>query len=283
MASSRKKRRGLSIAVIVVLCLLLIAVVAAAVGYSLVARRVKALQAGASFTLDYEITPTADSPALYGILQQAGATSGTVTGQYAPDALQLSIAAKKAVIPADPLTRVYVSSDETLYDVGQLYRNVRTSITDAYPLAGLLIPDWSMGSYISQSQLASLLGVGTEATSLQDVTEFQLDAKGLQRVQPESARDGYLYFQLNTGSAGADAPVLVVGFQKDKFFDDAIPVELQLTIPAHDVTIRLSGTVSARTVTLTEPTSRMKDDDIQTLVQIRETIQSVLQFVQNAS
>lgn len=285
MASSRKKRRGLSIAVIVVLCLLLIAVVAAAVGYSLVARRVKALQAGASFTLDYEITPTADSPALYGILQQAGATNGTVTGQYAPNALQLSIAAKKAVIPADPLTRVYVSSDETLYDVGQLYRNVRTSITDAYPLAGLLIPDWSLGSYISQSQLASLLGVGTEATSLQDVTEFQLDAKGLQRVQPENARDGYLYFQLNTGtgSAGADAPVLVVGFQKDKFFDDAIPVELQLTIPAHDVTIRLSGTVSARTVSLTAPTSRMKDDDIQTLVQIRETIQSVLQFVQNAS
>ena len=181
MASSRKKRRGLSIAVIVVLCLLLIAVVAAAVGYSLVARRVKALQAGASFTLDYEITPTADSPALYGILQQAGATNGTVTGQYEPNALQLSIAAKKAVIPADPLTRVYVSSDETLYDVGQLYRNVCTSITDAYPLAGLLIPDWSLGSYISQSQLASLLGVGTEATSLQDVTEFQLDAKGLQR------------------------------------------------------------------------------------------------------
>ena len=187
------------------------------------------------------------------------------------------------MIPADPLTRVYVSSDETLYDVGQLYRNVRTSITDAYPLAGLLIPDWSLGSYISQSQLASLLGVGTEATSLQDVTEFQLDAKGLQRVQPESARDGYLYFQLNTGSAGTDAPVLVVGFQKDKFFDDAIPVELQLTIPAHDVTIRLSGTVSARTVSLTAPTSRMKDDDIQTLVQIRETIQSILQFVQNAS
>lgn len=95
MASSRKKRRGLSIAVIVVLCLLLIAVVAAAVGYSLVARRVKALQAGASFTLDYEITPTADSPALYGILQQAGATNGTVTGQYEPNALQLSIAAKR--------------------------------------------------------------------------------------------------------------------------------------------------------------------------------------------
>ena len=182
-----------------------------------------------------------------------------------------------------PLTRMYISEEETLYDAGQLYNKLRSTVVAEYPLASLLLPRWSLGSYISQSQLASLLGVGTEATSLQDVTEFQLDAKGLQRVQPESARDGYLYFQLNTGSAGADAPVLVVGFQKDKFFDDAIPVELQLTIPAHDVTIRLSGTVSARTVSLTAPTSRMKDDDIQTLVQIRETIQSVLQFVQNAS
>lgn len=283
MASSRKKRRGLSIAVIVVLCLLLIAVVAAAVGYSLVARRVKALQAGASFTLDYEITPTADSPALYGILQQAGATNGTVTGQYEPNALQLSIAAKKAVIPADPLTRVYVSSDETLYDVGQLYRNVRTSITDAYPLAGLLIPDWSLGSYISQSQLASLLGVGTEATSLQDMTEFELPQKKPQRVQPEGALDGYLYYQLDTGDTSASAPVLVIGFEKSKFFEDPLPVHILLTIPEHQVRIQLTGTVSAQTVVLTAPTSRMKDEDIQTLVQIRDTIQSVLQFVQSTA
>lgn len=287
MASSRKKKRGAGrVVLILILCLALIAVIAVTVGYSLVARRVKALQAGAAFTFDYEATEatsTADSPALYTILQKTGSTKGTVSGLYAPDALQLSITAPGAVIPADPLTRVYVSGSETLYDVGQLYKNIRSSITGSYPLASFLMPDWTLGNYISQAQLASLLGVGTEATSLQDVTEFQLDAKGLQRVQPESARDGYLYFQLNTGSAGADAPVLVVGFQKDKFFDDAIPVELQLTIPAHDVTIRLSGTVSARTVSLTAPTSRMKDDDIQTLVQIRETIQSVLQFVQNAS
>ena len=284
MASSRKKKRGVGrVVLILILCLALIAVIAVTVGYSLVARRVKALQAGAAFTFDYEATSTADSPALYTILQKTGSTKGTVSGLYAPDALQLSITAPGAVIPADPLTRVYVSGSETLYDVGQLYKNIRSSITGSYPLASFLMPDWTLGNYISQAQLASLLGVGTEATSLQDVTEFQLDAKGLQRVQPESARDGYLYFQLNTGSAGTDAPVLVVGFQKDKFFDDAIPVELQLTIPAHDVTIRLSGTVSARTVSLTAPTSRMKDDDIQTLVQIRETIQSVLQFVQNAS
>lgn len=282
MASSRTKKRRTQAVLIVVLCLALVLAVAAAACYGLLARRLKALQAGAGFTFEYEITPTADSPALYTILQQTGGTSGTVTGKYAPDALQLSISAPDAVIPADPLTRVWVSGSETLYDAGQLYRNLRTSITNAYPLAGLLIPDWNLGNYISQSQLASLLGVDAAATSLQDVTDFQLDVKNLQRVTPDDAKDGYLYFQLTAGSAGANAPVLVLGLEKSQFFADAIPVEFRLSIPEHGVSIRLSGTVSAETVVLSAPTSRMKDEDIQTLVQIRETIQSVLQFVQTA-
>ena len=282
MASSRTKKKRIRAALVVVLCLALVLAVAAAACYGLLARRLKALQAGAGFTFEYEITPTADSPALYTILQQTGGTSGTVTGKYAPDALQLSISAPDAVIPADPLTRVWVSGSETLYDAGQLYRNLRTSITSAYPLAGLLIPDWNLGNYISQSQLASLLGVDAVATSLQDVTDFQLDVKNLQRVTPDDAKDGYLYFQLTAGSAGANGPVLVLGLEKSQFFADAIPVEIRLSIPEHGVSIRLSGTVSAETVVLSAPTSRMKDEDIQTLVQIRETIQSVLQFVQTA-
>lgn len=123
MASSKRKKHGAGYVILIaVLILVLLAVVAAVTGYSLVARRVKALQAGAAFTFDYEITSTADSPALYTILQKTGSTKGTVNGLYAPDALQLNISAPDAVIPAGPLTRVYISSSETLYDVGQLYK-----------------------------------------------------------------------------------------------------------------------------------------------------------------
>ena len=284
MASSKRKKHGAGYVVLIaVLILVLLAVVAAVTGYSLVARRVKALQAGAAFTFDYEITSTADSPALYTILQKTGSTKGTVNGLYAPDALQLSISAPDAVIPADPLTRVYISSSETLYDVGQLYKNIRSSITGSYPLASFLMPDWTLGNYVSQAQLASLLGVGTEATSLQDMTEFELPQKKPQRVQPEGALDGYLYYQLDTGDTSASAPVLVIGFEKSKFFEDPLPVHILLTIPEHQVRIQLTGTVSAQTVVLTAPTSRMKDEDIQTLVQIRDTIQSVLQFVQSTA
>lgn len=251
MASSRKKKRGAGrVVLILILCLALIAVIAVTVGYSLVARRVKALQAGAAFTFDYEAASTADSPALYTILQKTGSTKGTVSGLYAPDALQLSITAPGAVIPADPLTRVYVSGSETLYDVGQLYKNIRSSITGSYPLASFLMPDWTLGNYVSQAQLASLLGVGTEATSLQDMTEFELPQKKPQRVQPEGALDGYLYYQLDTGDTSASAPVLVIGFEKSKFFEDPLPVHILLTIPEHQVRIQLTGTVSAQTVVL---------------------------------
>ena len=72
MASSERKKHGAGYVVLIaVLILVLLAVVAAATGYSLVARRVKALQAGAAFTFDYEITSTADSPALYTCKRQA--------------------------------------------------------------------------------------------------------------------------------------------------------------------------------------------------------------------
>ena len=57
MASSKRKKHGAGYVVLIaVLILVLLAVVAAVTGYSLVARRVKALQAGAAFTFDYEIT-----------------------------------------------------------------------------------------------------------------------------------------------------------------------------------------------------------------------------------
>ena len=54
MASSKRKKHGAGYVVLIaVLILVLLAVVAAVTGYSLVARRVKALQAGAAFTFDY--------------------------------------------------------------------------------------------------------------------------------------------------------------------------------------------------------------------------------------
>ena len=182
MASSHKKRTGLRAALIVLLCLVLVCVVAAAVLYSLVSRRVKAFQSGASFALDYTITSTeAEPPALYALLDKFGGTTGSLTGQYTPRAVQLALyPTGTSTVNDAPLTRMYISEEETLYDAGQLYNKLRSTVVAEYPLASLLLPGWSLGSYISQDQLATLLGVDPAATGLQQVNDFQLDLKTAQ-------------------------------------------------------------------------------------------------------
>ena len=286
MASSRKKRTGLRAALIVLLCLVLVCAVAAGVLYSLVSRRIKDFQTGASFTLDYSITSTeTEPPALYKLLDQFGGTTGNLTGQYTPRALQVALYPTGTSSSTDaPLTRMYISEDETLYDAGQLYTRLRNSIVAEYPLAGLLLPGWSLGSYISQTQLATLLGVDTSATSLQEVNDFQLDLKNIHTVQPDNAKDGYLYLQLQSLDNGSGLPQLILGVEKKGLLKTNSPnMHILLDVPTHHIHVELTGTVTAAQTVVTAPESRMQDSDIDSLVQLRQTIESIVQFVQTAT
>ena len=266
MASSHKKRTGLRAALIVLLCLVLVCVVAAAVLYSLVSRKIKEFQSGASFALDYTITSTeAESPALYALLDKFGGTTGSLTGQYTPRAVQLALyPTGTSTVNDAPLTRMYISEEETLYDAGQLYNKLRSNI--------------------SQDQLATLLGVDPAATGLQQVNDFQLDLKQLKTVQPANAKEGYLYLQLPNLAAGEDAPQLILGIEKQGLLKTLSPkVHILLDVPAHHIHAELSGTVTAAQTVVTAPTSRMQDSDVESLVQLRKTIESIVQFVQTAA
>lgn len=281
MTAPKSNKRGRA-ALVVVLCLLALCLAAGGTVYGLLSRKVKAIQAGADFDFRYTITSTASrTPALYGVLEQVGATQGTVSGQYAPGKIQFALTSQKS---GSAFTRVYIDANETLYDAGQLYTYLRGEIVAAAPLAGLVLPNWSMGSYISQTQLASLLGVDDTATSLQSMNDFQLDLKKIKKVQPENAKEGYLYFRLETDDTAADAPVLTLGVEKSGLLRAASPaVHILLDIPAHGIHTELTGTVTPAAPTLTAPTSRMQDSDIASLVQLRQNVESVVQFVQGAA
>ena len=281
MTAPKSNKRGRA-ALVVVLCLLALCLAAGGTVYGLLSRKVKAIQAGADFDFRYTVTSTASrTPALYGVLEQVGATQGTVSGQYAPGRFQFTLTSQKN---NSAFTRVYIDANETLYDAGQLYTYLRGEIVAAAPLAGLVLPNWSMGSYISQTQLASLLGVDDTATSLQSMSDFQLDLKKIKKVQPENAKEGYLYFRLETDDTAADSPVLTLGVEKSGLLRAASPaVHILLDIPAHGIHTELTGTVTPAAPTLTAPTSRMQDSDIASLVQLRQTVESVVQFVQGAA
>lgn len=280
MTSPKKKRvNPLLIALVVVL---LAVAAAAGVVFARLNSKVSALQQGANFTLRYEITPNSpQTPPLLSILERVNAAQGSVSGQYAPGKLQLSFYALNEDDSAQtsPFTRVYIDAEETLFDVGQLYGVLRQSLADKLPIAGMLLPDWSLGDYISQTQAAAVLGVETNTVELQDLSGFALSLKGLKKVSPSGAREGYTYFQL---PAAADGTSLVLGFESSSLFADTTPVHLLLTIPEHNVHIQLTGTVTAARTVLSPPASRMNDSDIATIAQIRQSLESIWQMVQTA-
>lgn len=82
----------------------------------------------------------------------------------------------------------------------------------------------------------------------------------------------------------ADSPVLTLGVEKSGLLRAASPaVHILLDIPAHGIHTELTGTVTPAAPTLTTPTSRMQDSDIASLVQLRQTVESVVQFVQGVA
>lgn len=283
MAASRKKKRtALRAVIVLVLCLVLICVAGAAVAWGLVSSRLKAFRTGTTFAFDYQVSATEEAPALYRILDSFGAVQGHLSGQSGADSLQFSLYTQDD--RTTPVTRVYISPDETLYDVGQIYANVRTAVVDEYPLASLLIPEWTLGDHISQTQLAAVLGVDSTDTSLQQMTGFQLEWKNLKRIQPENGLEGYLYFQLTSENASANDPVLTLGLAKENLLQTTSPMtHILISFPEQAITIELKGAITAAQTVMTPPTSRMKDEDVLALVQLRETIQSIVSFVQQAA
>ena len=280
MASPKKRVNPLFVALAVVLVAVVVAV---GVVFFQLHSKISALQTGASFTFRYEITPNSpDKPPLLNILDRVNASSGSISGQYAPGKLQLSFYQlnEDDSVKTSPFTRVYIDSEETLFDIGQLYTVLRQAVTDKLSIASVLLPEWSLGDYISQTQASAVLGVETNKVELQELSGFTLSLKGLKKASPSAARDGYRYYQF---PAAADGTTLVLGFSTDALFSKTTPIHVLLTIPDHNVHIQLTGTVTSAKTVLSPPASRMSDEDIATLAQIRQSIESVWKMIQSAT
>ena len=200
-------------------------------------------------------------------------------GWQQPDRIETIVNADGSV-KASPFTRVYIDAEETLFDVGQLYTVLRQAVIDKLSIAGVLLPDWSLGDYISQTQAAAVLGVETDTVELQELSGFALSLKGLKKTSPSGARDGYRYYQF---PAAADGTTLVLGYSTDALFSKTTPIHVLLTIPDHNVHIQLTGTVTAAKTVLSPPASRMNDGDIATLAQIRQSLEAIWKMIQSAT
>ena len=256
MASSRKKRSRAVVTLL--LCLAAVCIVAALVLYGLANRKLKALQQGADFEFTYAV-PSPGQLQLY-LYSRDAATTETSGDNF--------------------FTDVYVDADQTLFNAGKLYRTLRDSVVSSYPLVGTFFPEWSLPNYVSQAQLAQMLGVPDSQVAMQDMSGYTLKLDPKWIVHPDYDPQGFTYFQFP--SEGVGSPTLVLGLPlKSLLFDDSIPVDIHLEIPAHDVSVTLTGSVAPVVNSLSAPTDLIQDSDIASFVQLRQTLEQIAQLVQS--
>ena len=95
------------------------------------------------------------------------------------------------------------------------------------------------------------------------------------------AKEGYTYYQFPTDST--DSPTVVLGLPvKALLKEEAIPVDLRVSIPAHGVHVALSGTVEPVVNSLSAPADRIQDSDIESIVRLRQALEQIAGLVGSA-
>ena len=146
---------------------------------------------------------------------------------------------------------------------------------------GAFLPEWSLPNYITQAQLAKILGVPNTQVAITGDVRLYPDPQPPVYRPPRLCQKGYIYYQFP--SEGEDAAVLVVGLPlKSLLFDDTIPVDVHVEIPAHGVNAALSGTLKAGVNSLSAPVSVISDSDIDSIVQLRERLEQFADLINTA-
>ena len=61
-----------------------------------------------------------------------------------------------------------------LCSMPEVYPDLRDSVVSSYPLVGTFFPEWSLPNYVSQAQLAQMLGVPDSQVAMQDMSGYTL-------------------------------------------------------------------------------------------------------------
>lgn len=249
----------------ILLILLVIAVVLLGL-YGFLRYRMSRLAEGAVFQLEYTVQSTADTPtSAYNTFQTMNGLTGAVEGQSQTDRFTARLYAQGQT---EAFLEIYSGEGETLVNIGRLYRYYVAGLAQDYPLLASLIPDWGLGDYISQQQLARFFD--------QEAAPAGFSAQELVPVSYDAGRSGYLYF----APEGEDEanPSLLIGISAASLFSDPVEVHVLLNDDADGLRFELSGTVTAQEVSIPAPTSRMADQDADALRAVWQALRDLLAF-----
>lgn len=283
--SSRRRRTALA----AVLVLLAAAALALLGLYAFLRAKATALQDGAAFLFDYTVTSTASEPSLaYSTLESLDALTGSISGQSSGSDLYLawySVGADafqtdQAPGPDQAFTDLYVKDGQVYLNVRQIYRTLLSGLAVQYPAIAPLIPDWGLGDYITQTQLARLLGSQPAVSEMENYSAAAFSPRQLQRVQPEQALEGYFYFSPRQDTGDAE---IVIGFPLRSLWTEFFRCHVLVDLPSQGLHFELTGRALPGDYSIQAPSSVMRDEDIDALAAIFDAVRSILAFVRQLS
>lgn len=273
-ASKSNSRRPGRLALRVLLVLFVIAAAVLLAFGLLIRSRSAALAKGAAFSFDYQVTSTAAEPSLtYYPLESLGGLTGTLSGQSHGSDLYL---AWYAAGKEEAFTDLYVQNGKVLLNIRQIYRTFLSGLAAKYPLIGSLIPDWTLGDYISQDQLALLLGTEPTVSEMEDYSVSAFSLFSMQRVHPDNAMEGYLYFIPKESQGGA---VITIGFPIQSIWAEFFRCHVLVDIPSQGLHLELTGKALPGEYDIQLPASVMKDEDINALAELIQAVRSLAALV----
>ena len=256
------------------LVLLAAAAVFLLIFYLVVRSRAGALQKGSVFSFDYQVTSTAAEPsAAYNTLKALDGLTGTLSGQSSGSDLYL---AWYAAGQDQPFTDIYVQDGTVLLNIRQIYRTFLSGLSAKYPLIGSLIPDWTLGDYITQDQLAVLMGSQPAVSEMENYSVSAFSPSDLQQVHPQDGIEGYLYFTPRQSLGDAE---VVIGFPIQSLWTEFFRCQILVDLPAQGLHLELTGKALPGTYDIQLPDSVMQDDDINALSEIIQAVRSIAQLV----
>ena len=99
----------------------------------------------------------------------------------------------------------------------------------------------------------------------------------MERVQPEQALDGYLYFTPRQDTGDAE---IVIGFPLRSLWGEYFDCHVLVDLPGQGLHFALTGSAQAGDSAVAAPASVMRDEDIDALAALFEAVRSLLAFVQ---
>lgn len=283
--SSRHRRTALA----AVLVLLAAAALALLGLYAFLRAKATALQDGAAFLFDYTVTSTASEPSLaYSTLESLDALTGSISGQSSGSDLYLAwysvgsdaFQTAQAPGPDQAFTDLYVKDGQVYLNVRQIYRTLLSGLAVQYPAIAPLIPDWGLGDYITQTQLARLLGSQPAVSEMENYSAAAFSPRQLQRVQPEQALEGYFYFSPRQDTGDAE---IVIGFPLRSLWTEFFRCHVLVDLPSQGLHFELTGRALPGDYSIQAPSSVMRDEDIDALAAIFDAVRSILAFVRQLS